>query len=63
MFMASDDTINIYNRFWAQIAIAGPNSRKIISKIVDSEFDITNKKFPFMSCKNISVCRGIPARL
>ena len=48
---------------WAQIAIAGPNSRKIISKIVDSQFNVTNESFPYMSCKDVSVCRGIPARL
>ena len=30
---------------WAQIAIAGPNSRKVLSKIVDPEFDISNESF------------------
>ncbi len=48
---------------WAQIAIAGPNSRKIISKIVDSKFDVSNESFPFMTCKEISICGGILARL
>ena len=48
---------------WAQIAIAGPNSRKVISKILDKEFDISNEKFPFMSCKELTICGGITARL
>ena len=48
---------------WSQIAIAGPNSRKIISKIVDPDFDISNEKFPFMACADISICKGIRARL
>jgi len=48
---------------WAQIAIAGPNSRKILSKIVDPEFDISNENFPFMSCKEIKICGGVIARL
>ena len=48
---------------WAQIAIAGPNSRKIISKIVDSEFDISNENFPFMACKELTICSGVTARL
>ena len=48
---------------WAQIAIAGPNSRKIISKIVDSEFDISNENFPYMACKELTICGGVTARL
>ncbi|MDC0228069.1 sarcosine oxidase subunit alpha family protein [Alphaproteobacteria bacterium] len=48
---------------WAQIAIAGPNSRKIISKIVDQQYDVSNEKFPFMACKEITICGGVLARL
>ncbi|MDG2475071.1 MAG: sarcosine oxidase subunit alpha family protein [Paracoccaceae bacterium] len=48
---------------WAQFAVAGPNSRKLLQKIVDKEFDISNEKFPFMGCKEITVCDGIIARL
>ena len=48
---------------WAQISIAGPNSRKVLSKIIDPEFDISNESFPFMACKEISICGGIIARL
>ena len=48
---------------WAQFAVAGPNSRGLLKKIVDSEFDISNEAFPFMACGEISVCGGTPARL
>ncbi len=48
---------------WAQYAIAGPNSRKLLKKIVDKEFDISNEKFPFMGCKELTICGGTPARL
>ena len=48
---------------WAQIAIAGPKSRKIMSKIVDKQFDISNENFPFMACKELTICGGINARL
>jgi sarcosine oxidase subunit alpha len=48
---------------WAQYAIAGPNSRKLLQKIVDPEFDITNEAFPFMGCGDITVCGGLRARL
>lgn len=48
---------------WAQYAVAGPNSRKLLQKIVDSEFDISNENFPFMACGEITVCGGLRARL
>jgi len=48
---------------WAQYAVAGPNSRKLLQKIVDPEFDITNEAFPFMACGNVTVCGGLRARL
>ena len=48
---------------FAQFAIAGPNSRKLLLKIVDAEHDISNEHFPFMACGQITICGGIPARL
>ncbi len=47
---------------WAQYAVAGPNSRKLLAKIVD-DFDISNDVFPFMGCAELTVCGGTPARL
>ncbi|MES0825423.1 sarcosine oxidase subunit alpha family protein [Ruegeria sp. SCP11] len=48
---------------WAQYAVAGPNSRKLLQKIVDPEFDLSNEAFPFMACGNVTVCGGLRARL
>jgi len=48
---------------WAQYAVAGPNARRLLRKIVDAEHDISNEAFPFMACGEISVCGGTPARL
>ena len=48
---------------WAQYAVAGPNARKLLQKIVDPEFDLSNDGFPFMACGNITVCGGLRARL
>ncbi|MDD7970722.1 sarcosine oxidase subunit alpha family protein [Roseinatronobacter alkalisoli] len=48
---------------WAQFAVAGPNSRALLQKIVDPEFDLSNDGFPFMACGEITVCGGCPARL
>lgn len=46
---------------WAQFAVAGPNARNLLSKIID--MDITNEAFPFMACAETTVCGGTPARL
>jgi heterotetrameric sarcosine oxidase alpha subunit len=48
---------------WAQFAVAGPNARNLLRKIVDPEHDISNDAFPFMACGEISVCGGTPGRL
>jgi len=48
---------------WAQYAVAGPNSRALLQKIVDPAFDISNEAFPFMGCAEITVCGGLRARL
>ena len=48
---------------WAQYAVAGPNSRDLLRKVVDPECDISNEAFPFMACGEITVCGGLRARL
>jgi len=48
---------------WAQFAVAGPNSRKLLQKIVDTDHDISNAAFPFMACAEVTVCGGLRARL
>ncbi|MCT4610641.1 MAG: sarcosine oxidase subunit alpha family protein [Pelagimonas sp.] len=48
---------------WAQYAVAGPNARNLLRKVVDPEFDISNEGFPFMACGEITVCGGLRARL
>ena len=47
---------------WAQFAVAGPNSRALLSKVVD-DLDLSNDAFPFMACAECSVFGGTPARL
>jgi sarcosine oxidase subunit alpha len=48
---------------WAQYSVAGPNARKLLEKIVDPEFDISNEAFPYMACGAVTVCGGLRARL
>lgn len=47
---------------WAQIAVAGPNSRRLLERIVDG-FDLSNEAFPFMACAPLTVCGGLRARM
>ena len=47
---------------WAQFAVAGPNSRALLSKVVD-DLDLSNEGFPFMACAECTVCGGTPGRL
>lgn len=48
---------------WAQYAIAGPNARRLLRKIIDDDYDISNEAFPFMACGDVTVCGGLRARL
>ncbi|MCL4108286.1 UNVERIFIED_CONTAM: hypothetical protein GTU68_065314 [Idotea baltica] len=48
---------------FAQYSVAGPNARNLLEKVVDKKFSINNESFPFMACREISVCGGTPARL
>jgi methylglutamate dehydrogenase subunit C len=48
---------------WAQIAVAGPQSRATLEKLVDAPFDISNAAFPYMGCAALTICGGTPARL
>ena len=44
------------------IIVAGPNSRKLLEKIIDKEYDISNLNFLIWDVK-ITICNNIPARL
>lgn len=48
---------------WAQYAIAGPNARRVLQKIVDADYDLSNEVFAYMACGNITICGGARARL
>ena len=48
---------------YAQYSVAGPNARKLLQILVDTEFNISNEAFPFMACGDITITGGAPARL
>ena len=47
---------------WAQFSVAGPNSRALLSQVVDG-MDLSTDGFPFMACAECTVFGGTPARL
>ena len=48
---------------YAQFAVAGPNARRLLEKLIDPEENISNDAFPFMACRTIPICGGVKARL
>ncbi|MGI9400971.1 MAG: sarcosine oxidase subunit alpha family protein, partial [Rhizobiaceae bacterium] len=54
--------VSVTDQF-AQFAIAGPNSRAILEKLLDDPETISTEKFPFMACGKFTICGGVPARL
>jgi sarcosine oxidase subunit alpha len=48
---------------WAQFAVAGPRSRQLLQKVIDPGIDLSNDAFPFMACRELTICNGTPARL
>ena len=47
---------------WAQYAIAGPNSRRLLERLLGSTIDVSDAAFPYLACAEFT-WRGIPARL
>lgn len=47
---------------WAQYAIAGPNSRRLLERLLGDAIDVTNAAFPYLACAEFS-WRGMRARL
>jgi len=47
---------------WAQYAIAGPNARRLLERLLGDALDVSNSAFPYLGCAEFS-WRGVPARL
>jgi heterotetrameric sarcosine oxidase alpha subunit len=47
---------------WAQYAIAGPNARRLLERLLGDAIDVSNTAFPYLACAEFS-WRGVPARL
>jgi len=47
---------------WAQYAIAGPNARRLLERLLGDATDVSNTAFPYLACAQFS-WRGASARL
>jgi heterotetrameric sarcosine oxidase alpha subunit len=47
---------------WSQYSLAGPNSRRVLARLLGDAFDVRDEAFPYMGCAEFT-WRGIPARL
>jgi methylglutamate dehydrogenase subunit C len=47
---------------WAQFAIAGPDSRRVLENLLGSSLDVSNSAFPYLACAEFG-WRGVTARL
>ena len=47
---------------WAQYAIAGPNARRLLERLLGDAIDVSNAAFPYLACAEFS-WRGVTARL
>jgi sarcosine oxidase subunit alpha len=47
---------------WAQYAVAGPNARRLLERLLGDAIDVSNAAFPYLACAEFS-WRGVTARL
>lgn len=47
---------------WAQFAVAGPSSRRLLERLLGDALDISNEAFPYLACAEFQ-WRGIRVRL
>jgi sarcosine oxidase subunit alpha len=48
---------------WAQLSVAGPRSRDVLSRVVDRQHDISGAAFPYMAAAELTAMGGVQARL
>ncbi|MDF2621504.1 MAG: sarcosine oxidase, alpha subunit family [Xanthobacteraceae bacterium] len=58
-----DVSLASVSEHWAQIAIAGPVARTVLSRVVDKDVDVSDAALPFMGAIEGTVMGGVKARL
>ena len=57
-----DVTFTSVTEQWNTIAVVGPKSRAVVSKLAP-ELDVSNEAFPFMAFRETTLANGTPARI
>ncbi|MBB2987228.1 2Fe-2S iron-sulfur cluster-binding protein [Terracoccus luteus] len=57
-----DVTLTSVTEQWTTIAVVGPRSREVLSRIAP-DLDVDNDAFPFMTYREVTLASGIPARV
>jgi sarcosine oxidase subunit alpha len=58
-----DVTVQSVSEAWAQLALAGPNARAVLERIVDPGIDVSDAALPFMGYRPATVIGGVRARI
>ncbi|MHB2167871.1 sarcosine oxidase subunit alpha family protein [Alsobacter sp. R-9] len=48
---------------WTQFAVAGPNSRALLQRVLEPGQDLSNEAFPYLACAPVMLRGGVPGRL
>jgi sarcosine oxidase subunit alpha len=48
---------------WAQFSVAGPRSRELLARVMDSPDALSNDRLPYLGCAEVLLADGLPARL
>ena len=63
LFRELDVSLTSVTEQWAQLAVAGPRSRDVLTSVVDAGFDVSDAALPFMGCMRLTAMGGIKALL
>ncbi len=58
-----DVALTSVSEHWAQVAIAGPRAREIVTRLADPGSDVGPDAMPFMAARELTIAGGVPARL
>ncbi len=48
---------------WAQYSVAGPQARRLLRTVIDSQYDISDAAVSYLAATAVTVCGGVDARL
>ena len=63
LWPALDVAITNIGEQWAQLSVAGPRSRDVLTGLVDGAYDISNASVPHLGVREVTALGGVAARL